>query len=84
MQSFINILPLTHSIPHHQSKYVSNIVTKKAGKVIYLRSKIESKVAACCQAVLNQERYFVRQTELDRLGETRGFAKVDEIFEGES
>ena len=48
-----------------------------------LRSQIESKVAASGQSVLNQQRDLIGKAELNRFGESSGFAEIDEVFEGE-
>jgi hypothetical protein len=50
---------------------------------IYLWSQVESQVAVTRQIVLNEKRNLVGQAELDGGRETRSFAEVDKVFEGE-
>lgn len=48
-----------------------------------LRSQVESKITASRQTILNQQRNFVREAELDSLGQASSFAEVDKVFERE-
>ena len=45
--------------------------------------QIESYMAGIGNGVVNAEGYLIREAYLDRVGKTRGFAEVDEVFKGE-
>jgi hypothetical protein len=71
------------SIRHHRSVEIVRVENSILATVIYLRSQVESQVAAAGQVILHQERNLVRQAKFDSLGKSGSLAEVDEVFQGE-
>lgn len=53
------------------------------GKCAYLWREVEAEVAVAGQGVLDQQGHLVRQANLDRVGQPRSLAEVDEVLERE-
>lgn len=80
--AFIVIVSDPYSSSPIYGKLVIEYTSVLLGKT-YLRSKVESQVTAS-QAILNEKRHLLRQTEGHRGRQICSLAEVDEVLEGES